>query len=197
MHRYSEQLYTNPRAKRRLEPRIVYTGNGFQITEFVGGEGDYWDVKFPESSILTMPYFSLFPRGGMEAVSEIDGIWYMADKDHPYSVKLNPDGSPSSEPHYIRLAGRTRMFFKEDTHRLCIYPINGLGEPAMDLIEFKHVRGPSDILLPKGSMFVVASGEVLVDGRNVVGPNVVHVKTRDNVPARMMEHSYGAIAWKV
>ena len=189
---FAHLLDTDPRARRKLTPPpIAFDGHGFQMARFTGGEGDYWDVRFPDCDIRKLPYFSLFESGGIESVSEAEGVPYMADRDHPWGLTL------AGEEHFTRNAGRTRMFFKPDTRRLCIYPVNALGMPSFEPIKLQHVKGPCDITAPNSAIVVVSVGAAHSKDQVMTMKALGVHAAQDYEEWFFPEGSYGAVVWKV
>jgi len=189
---YAGLLAADPRARRKLpKPPVAFEGHGFQMVRFEGGDGDYWDVRFPDCDIRELPYFSLFESGGIESVSEADGIFYRADRDEPWGVTL------AGEQHWKRKEGRTRMFFLPDTRRLCIYPINPLGMPSFEPIKCQHVKGPFDVKVPLGGLVIASVGQAGSTERIEWTAAFGVVRERDGGNWHFPAGSYGAVAWKL
>jgi hypothetical protein len=196
MQRHTKSLLFNPRAKYKARARVIFEGYGYQITELSGDEGAYWDVVFPEASVRELPYFNLCVSGSLECLNEIDGVWYYNDTDHPLSVVLGQDGKPTDKIHEVRSPGITRMFFGSNTRRLCVYPVDSFGQASAEPIGFEHFRGPADLVLPRGAIFIISNGSMLANGMEVQSPNVLYAKTTD-VRISLPANAYGGMSWKL
>jgi hypothetical protein len=196
MSKFTELLTNDPRAKRKADVRVIFEGHGFQITELSGGVGDYWDVKWhDELDVREVGYRNLCISGRLDCINENDGQWFYNDAQHPMSAKFADDGSLTDEAHLIRSPGVTRLFFGDNTKRLCIYPLDAFGQVSDELVRGTYADGPTSFTLSRGMLLVLSIGGATANGAAIQSPNVVFAKTQD-VQIDLLASSHGAVLWK-
>jgi hypothetical protein len=196
MNKFTRDVLTHPRARRKADAKIIFEGHGFQITELSGNEGSYWDVRWPsELDVREAGYTNLCIAGRVDGLNEVDGQWFYNDAQHPMSARFADDGSLTEEPHLIRSPGITRLFFGDGTKRLCIYPVDAFGQHSGEKVGGGYMDGPCGFTLRRGTLFVLSRGPIFAAGSEVQAPNVIFAKTMD-VPIVMSDDSHGAIVWK-
>jgi hypothetical protein len=135
---------------------------GYMLTQWrVDGDGEYGMAKYPPGYVggtVAVPHTI---TGGSELVSEENGVRWIQDIDHPAGARLNPDGSIVDEASYdTRVAGWEISFYKKGTHRLCVNGVNAFGRRNYELLGKVYYKGPADVVIHKGGIFVLVRGGV-------------------------------------
>jgi len=192
---FTPLLDNDPRAREWLEPGVCYAGARFKIWQWIGNEGNFFDLVFPKNSKLeNLPSCPLFVSGGCDAISEDLGVWFGFDADHPRGARFLSDGSLDSA-EYLDRSGRQRFFLKNGTNRLCIVPVDAFGGKSLESIDYAYMNGPCDVTIPQDGIFVLSEGAIEIGGTRIIPPGVVEANSsmiEFHLPVAMR----GIVVWK-
>lgn len=189
---YAHLLNDDQRARRVITSDPIsgtVIPGGFLLGEWRCNSGDYHDVVFPPGYGGGQAAIPHYASGGSEIVSETDGVRWMQDRDHPIGALMNADGSLSNDVYLHRTEGRSRIFFFDNTYKVCVNAVNAFGMRTNEQLGYSYEYGSKTIPIPKGGIFVLIDGS----GSRV---HIVHAESGDCAYDLNAGH-YGVMVWKL
>lgn len=189
---YAHLLNSDSRAVRAIDddvPGGVLLPGGYLLGQWHGNIGDYHDIIYQKGyrgGDAAIPHYA---SGGTVMVSETDGVWWGQDKDHPIGALMKPDGSLSEEVFYYRPEGRTRVFFLNNTYKVCVNAVDVIGARTYEQLGYRFEVGPSEVQIPKGGILVVLDG-------SGADAHVVHAQSGDHA-FTLSAGLHGMTVWKL